>query len=129
MKLNFNDIGGTVVKEDDRYVVTDNNDLNNLVLSSTELKPNKATNGHDHSGQEEIYMFIRGSGRMTVGHQTCDVRAGDIVPIQDGKFHKVEASDEGVYFICVFDGSRHTEDPAMIDQRSKLNDMYSTKGI
>ena len=36
MKININDIGGALVKEDDRYVVKDNNDLKNLVVSSTD---------------------------------------------------------------------------------------------
>jgi len=32
MKLTIDDIGGEVVKEDDRYVVKDNKLLNNLVV-------------------------------------------------------------------------------------------------
>ena len=36
-----------VVKEDDRYVVLDNNSLSKLVPSITKLNPNKSTSGHD----------------------------------------------------------------------------------
>ena len=36
------DIGGEVVKEDERYIVKDNTELNNLVVSSTRLKLRKA---------------------------------------------------------------------------------------
>ena len=43
MKISINDIGGALVKEDDRYVVKDNNDLKNLVVSSTDLNPGKQT--------------------------------------------------------------------------------------
>jgi len=43
MKYGAWDIGGTVVKSDDRYVVKDNNELENLIVSSTRLKPNKST--------------------------------------------------------------------------------------
>ena len=43
MKLAIDDIGGEVVKEDDRYIVKDNKLLNNLVVSSTKLKPKKST--------------------------------------------------------------------------------------
>ena len=37
MKINALNIGGDVVKEDDRYVVKDNKTLNNLVLSRLEF--------------------------------------------------------------------------------------------
>ena len=30
MKVNVNDIGGKIVKQDERYIVKDNTDLNNL---------------------------------------------------------------------------------------------------
>ena len=46
--ININDIGGTITKEDDRYVVKDNTRLKNLVVSSTDLKPLKSTSGHNH---------------------------------------------------------------------------------
>jgi hypothetical protein len=46
MKLNILDIGGKVVKEDDRYKVKDNSTLKNLIVSSTDLKPGKSTSGH-----------------------------------------------------------------------------------
>ena len=58
MRLNINDIGGKVVKEDDRYVVVDNTFLKNLIVSSTDLKPGKSTSGHSHAGQEEVYNFV-----------------------------------------------------------------------
>ncbi len=60
MKLNILDIGGEVVKDDDRYVVKDNVALNNLVVSSTDLKPGKSTSGHKHPGQEEVQFCQRG---------------------------------------------------------------------
>lgn len=106
MKFNIIDIDGTVVKEDDRYLVRDNTVLKNLVVSSTKLNPNKATSGHKHVGQEEVYMFLQGSGRMWLDEEEFPVHANEIVLIKDGVFHKVSAGDEGLYFVCVFDGSR-----------------------
>ena len=42
-KYKFNkSIGGKIVKKDDRYIVTDYNILDTLVLSSTNLNPNKS---------------------------------------------------------------------------------------
>jgi hypothetical protein len=29
-----------------------------------------------------------------------------MVLIEDGVFHKVEAGDNGAYFVCIFDGNR-----------------------
>ena len=104
MKINAFNIGGDVVKEDDRYVVKDNKTLNNLVLSSTDLQPTKSTSGHAHKGQEEVYHFIKGSGKMELidtdgKHHDRYVSAGDIVLIQDGWFHRVHAGPHGAYFV------------------------------
>ena len=107
MKLNLYDIQGSIVKSDDRYIVKDNNSLNNLILSSTSLNSNKSTSGHKHEGQEEIYFFIRGDATMQIDDDHFDVTQGDIVLIEDGKFHRVFAKDKGCYFVCVFDGRRN----------------------
>ena len=106
-KVNIHDIAGKVAKQDDRYTVTDNTDLDNLVLSSTLLKANCSTNGHSHAGQEEIYFFVDGSGKMELDEETVHFVAGDIVQIPDGVFHKVKAGPLGAYFVCVFDGKRY----------------------
>ena len=83
MKLNILDIGGKVVKDDEKYVVKDNSMLNNLVVSSTDLKPGKSTSGHTHTGQEEVYHFVRGSGMMKVDDEVFSVKEGDIILIED----------------------------------------------
>lgn len=106
MKLTIDDIGGEVVKEDDRYVVKDNKLLNNLVVSSTKLEPTKSTSGHSHAGQEEVYYFVKGSGKMELDDKTVNVKVGDVVLIEDGVFHRVHAGPYGCYFVCVFDGRR-----------------------
>jgi quercetin dioxygenase-like cupin family protein len=106
-KVNIQDIAGKIAKQDDRYTVTDNTDLANLVLSSTRLTANCSTNGHSHAGQEEIYFFVDGSGKMELGDKFINFVAGDIVQIPDGVFHKVNAGPLGAYFVCVFDGKRY----------------------
>jgi len=100
-------IKGKIVKEDDRYVVSDNTTLKNLVLSSTKLRPNKSTTGHRHAGQEEVYIFVEGKGQMELDFRIFDVQAGDVVTIEDNVFHKVHnTGDYTLEFICVFDGRR-----------------------
>jgi mannose-6-phosphate isomerase-like protein (cupin superfamily) len=108
MKYEDWDIGGEIVKQDDRYLVKDNTKLNNLIVSSTMLTAHKSTTGHRHAGQEEVYVFVQGSGQMELDHKIFDVTEGDTVLIEDGVFHKVHnTTDFGLKFICVFDGGRN----------------------
>ena len=99
-------IGGDIIKMDERYTVKDNQLLKNLIISSTDLKPTKSTSGHSHPGQEEVYIFVRGSGTMELNDKKIIVKEGDIVLVEDGKYHRVHAGPEGCYFICVFNGKR-----------------------
>ena len=111
MKVSINDIGGEIVKEDDRYKVVDNKVLNNLVLSSTKLYRGQRTNGHRHPGQEEVYVFVQGWGEMIVGDEDSEpfgVGQGDYVLIPDGAFHRVtNTGDMNLIFNCIFDGKRN----------------------
>ena len=108
MLLNQNDIGGYIAKQDERYIVKDNPFGNTLVISGTRLHGGQETTGHKHDGQEEVYFFIEGTGTIQLNSFFFDVEAGDIMPIDDGVFHKVynKSDDEDLYFICVFDGKR-----------------------
>ena len=101
-------IEGKIVKEDDRYIVKDNTSLNNLVVSTTLLHPSKSTSGHKHKGQEEVYMFMKGRGRMELDDKEFDVKEGDLILIEDGVFHRVHnTGTTDLYMVCVFDGGRN----------------------
>jgi len=106
IKVNIDNIGGVVAKQDERYIVKDNSFGNKLILSSTLLEPNKSTSGHFHNGQEEVYFFVRGNGEMELDSDRFKVKAGDIINIEDGVFHKVHNTNNKtqLYFVCVFDG-------------------------
>ena len=65
-KVSTKNIGGELIKENAQYTIRDNKRLNNLVLSSTKLNANQETNGHDHDGQEEVYIFTKGKGEMII---------------------------------------------------------------
>ena len=107
-KVTIDDIGGVIAKEDGRYTVKDNAFGNNLILSSTFLFANKSTTGHKHEGLEEVYLFIKGEGEMEIDDSRFAVKAGDIVCINDGEFHRVHNTGHlGLYFVCVFDGKRN----------------------
>ena len=48
-----------VVKEDDRYIVLDNNSLNKLVPSITKLNPNKSTSVINMPDKRKFMSFIK----------------------------------------------------------------------
>ena len=107
-KLTINDVGGNIIKNNDTYLLKDNTHLNNLVISSTELKPFQKTGGHSHAGQEEVYQFVTGSGYMKIDDDMFPVKEGDVVLIEDGQYHQVfNSTPEKLYFVCVFDGGRN----------------------
>ena len=114
MKIKLDKSDSKVIKSNETYDVIDNTNLDKLIVSKTILHPGKETGGHNHSGQEEVYIFTNGNGRMVVGTKTYNVKAGDIILIPDGEFHKVwNTADEGLgehgdlIFVCVFDGGRN----------------------
>lgn len=110
-KLTVHNVGGEIVKDNEVYLLRDNKTLKNLVLSSTKLYRGQQTRGHRHKGQEEVYFFVQGYGKMIVGEETSepfDVQQGDIVLIPDGAFHRVINDGEmHLIFNCVFDGKRN----------------------
>ena len=109
LKVNIDDIGGKIIKNNERYVVIDNTNLNDLIVSKTILHPKKETTGHVHKGQEEVYQFVHGHGRMTLTPgKTFFISSGDVVLIEDGVFHKVynDSEVEDLVFVCIFNGKR-----------------------
>jgi oxalate decarboxylase/phosphoglucose isomerase-like protein (cupin superfamily) len=111
IKFSSTDVGGEIVKDNETYQLKDNKTLKNLVLSSTKLYRGQQTRGHRHQGQEEVYFFIQGRGKMIVGEETdtpFEVGPGDIILIPDGAFHRViNDGDSHMLFNCVFDGKRN----------------------
>jgi mannose-6-phosphate isomerase-like protein (cupin superfamily) len=55
---------------------------------------------HFHRETEEIYYFTAGSGRMKLGDEVADVRAGDCVVIPPGTAHKLWAGADAVLLCC-----------------------------
>tara|TARA_Y100000590_G_scaffold132341_1_gene151197 strand:+ start:1907 stop:2230 length:324 start_codon:yes stop_codon:yes gene_type:complete len=102
-----NDFEWQIVKSDGRYIVYDNYSLKNLVSSITVLNPGKSTSGHSHIGQEEVYVFFSGSGKMQIDKKEYSVNRGDVIPVSDGAFHRVfNESDHKLEFAAIFNGLR-----------------------
>ena len=101
-------LGGEIIKNNETYMLIDNKDLSRTIVSSTLLHPKQTTRGHSHAGQEEVYIFVRGSGFMYIDEDQFPVTEGDIITVHDGEFHRVSnPNDKELYFICVFEGERN----------------------
>jgi len=113
MKVNTNKIGGEITKDNETYVLEDNNLLEHMTLSKTTLNPNQSTRGHLHNDLEEVYFFTKGEGKMVLGEEEFEVKAADIVLIPQGKFHRViNNKNKSMEFVCVFEKYDRESDTA-----------------
>ena len=58
-------------------------------LAEATLPPGVATTLHLHHEAEELYHILAGAGRMRLGAEEIDVRAGDTICIPPGTPHKI----------------------------------------
>ena len=105
MKVKLEQIRGDIVKDNETYVLEDNNFLQHLTLSRTVLKPGQSTRGHSHDNQEEVYIFTQGNGTMIIGDTEYDAMPGDTFLIKSGKFHRVinKSDINNCSFTCIFE--------------------------
>jgi mannose-6-phosphate isomerase-like protein (cupin superfamily) len=61
----------------------------NQSLAEATLPPGGETAEHYHPRAEELYYFTAGAGRMRLGAQEAEVKAGDCVVIPPGTPHKL----------------------------------------
>jgi mannose-6-phosphate isomerase-like protein (cupin superfamily) len=60
-----------------------------------------ATAAHHHRVAEELYYLTSGSGRLRVGDEERDVRAGECIVIAPGQIHQlVNTGDEPLRLLC-----------------------------
>jgi mannose-6-phosphate isomerase-like protein (cupin superfamily) len=73
----------------------------NQSLAEATVEPGGATTEHFHRISEEIYLFTQGMGRMRLGTDEGDVRAGDAVVIPPGTPHKLfNTGSEPLVLLC-----------------------------
>jgi mannose-6-phosphate isomerase-like protein (cupin superfamily) len=76
-------------------------DARNQSLAEATVPPGGDTAAHFHRTTEEIYFFTSGSGRMRLGDDERDVRAGDCVVIPPGVEHKLlNPGSEPLVLLC-----------------------------
>jgi mannose-6-phosphate isomerase-like protein (cupin superfamily) len=73
----------------------------NQSLAEATVPVGGATAAHYHRVTEELYYFTAGQGRMRLGDDERDVRAGDCVVIPPGAEHKLfNTGDEPLVLLC-----------------------------
>jgi mannose-6-phosphate isomerase-like protein (cupin superfamily) len=64
--------------------------------------------GHKHSEQEEVYVVIRGSGRVKVEDEIVDLQEGDAIRFGMDTMRNMEAGPDGIEYVAFGAG----DDPA-----------------
>ena len=57
--------------------------------------------GHTHVRQEEVYVVLRGSGRMKVDDEIVELAAWDAVRVPPGTWRGYEAGPDGLELIVI----------------------------
>ncbi|HUA74592.1 MAG TPA: cupin domain-containing protein [Solirubrobacteraceae bacterium] len=57
--------------------------------------------GHTHKAQEEVYVVVRGSGRMKLDEEIVELKEWDAVRVPPGTWRGYEAGPEGLELIVV----------------------------
>ena len=66
--------------------------------------------GHTHKEQEEVYVVVRGSGRMQLDDEIVELEEWDAVRVPPGTWRGYEAGPEGLE-ILVFGAPKLGENP------------------
>jgi mannose-6-phosphate isomerase-like protein (cupin superfamily) len=56
--------------------------------------------GHKHSGQEEVYVVVRDSGRIKVEDEIVEVAEWDAIRFDKDTMRNVEAGPEGIEYVA-----------------------------
>jgi mannose-6-phosphate isomerase-like protein (cupin superfamily) len=85
-----------------------------LGLTLFTLEPNfRIPFGHNHQGQEEVYVVVRGSGRIKIDDEIVEVGAWDAIRFDNDAMRQVEAGPEGVEYLA-FSAGKDSRDAEMV---------------
>ena len=57
--------------------------------------------GHTHKKQEEVYVVVRGSGRMKLDEEIVELKEWDAVRVPPGTWRGYEAGPEGLELLVI----------------------------
>jgi uncharacterized cupin superfamily protein len=83
-----------------------------LGLSLFSLEPNfRIPFGHKHVTQEEVYVIVKGSGRIKVEDEIVEVGQWDAIRFEKDTMRAVEAGPDGIEYVAFGAGedARETE--------------------
>jgi mannose-6-phosphate isomerase-like protein (cupin superfamily) len=78
---------GTTLRDTYYLVDPKSSPSKNLQMGYTTVYANGKTTGHSHAQHEEVYFVIQGQGRMVVGEDEYEIKAGDGLYVPFGVFH------------------------------------------
>jgi len=88
----------------------------NQSLAEATVPPGGATIAHFHRTSEEIYLFTSGMGRLRMGDQEGEVRAGDAVVIAPGVRHQlVNDGEDPLVLLCCCSPAYSNEDTVLVE--------------
>jgi mannose-6-phosphate isomerase-like protein (cupin superfamily) len=88
----------------------------NQSLAEATVPPGSQTIEHLHRSSEEIYHFVAGAGRLRLGGEEADVRAGDTVVIAPGTPHKLfNDGDAPLVLLCCCAPPYSHEDTVLLE--------------
>lgn len=81
----------------------------------------KALAGAVHEGHDEVYIVLKGAGKLNLGGEMYDIRPGTVVFIPGGTFHAIhnEQGEEDLEIITVWAGIPAEGVNEMYDLRRK----------
>src|SRR5665647_1989548 len=83
-----------------------------LGLSLMKLAPSfRIPFGHEHAGQEEVYVVLRGSARIKVENEIVELAEWDAIRFDKYTMRDVEAGPDGVEYLAFGAG----EDPGDVE--------------
>jgi uncharacterized cupin superfamily protein len=76
--------------------------LSNFGLSYQKLAPDfRMPFGHTHGEQEEVYVVLRGSGRIKLDEEIVDLAEWDAVRVPGDVVRALEAGTDGMEFLAI----------------------------
>ena len=76
-------------------------DGRSLGLSHIKLAPNfRIPFGHKHGRQEEVYVVVRGSGRVKVGDEIVELAEWDAIRFETDTMRQMEAGPDGIEYLA-----------------------------
>ncbi len=95
--------------------------LQGVAIGLINIPPNEGyTFTHTHRKQEEVYIVIRGSGRIQLNDEIQELKEGDAVRVSPETKRALQADGEGLFIICA--GGIPQGYPANPDARYLIDD-------